>query len=229
MAETFPECALTVHFEGKTYRPIFTRTASVSSDRCFEPLIQLSCFTSMWLHAMTTLPGGLPLPDIGMPSKSVALDAHLLVPLFSVQEATMTNTHEDITYFAFSDFPVSRSPHSTTTSQHQGQVNLATSGAIFGGYFERVADWAESGLGTDKSTWPPVLSFCNDVRNALFHGHKIRIRNPNRAATSWRGITLSPDDHGKPLFDFLGRADLIVLMLDLEDELNEIGAPNPLP
>jgi hypothetical protein len=72
-------------------------------------------------------------------------------------------------------------------------------------------------FGDNGPSWPQVWRFGRIVRNALTHNGCIDIRNPNAPPESWRSLTYSPADNGKPiLFRDFAIPDLLYLMMDME-------------
>lgn len=68
-----------------------------------------------------------------------------------------------------------------------------------------------------QQDWPRVWRFGRIVRNALTHDGCIDIRNPKSAPETWRTLTYSPADNGKPiLFRDFAIPDLLYLMIDME-------------
>lgn len=111
-----------------------------------------------------------------------------------------------------------------------GWISSLMIAALFSSYAEKANDWVRTLHGTDYANWPPVSNFARVIRNAIVHSQKVNMANPNAAAVSWRGHTISHADNGRKIIatgEYSG-GDFIVLMLDLEDELNALGAPLPL-
>lgn len=123
-------------------------------------------------------------------------------------------------------------PHEICFEQHQvtplpaGEtVNLgALNHLIFGlsqmmivSYVENHKDHLKTKYGP-VATWPPVWQFARIVRNAMSHGNKVNITD-GKAAT-WKGLTYSPAENGRPVVNAdLFPADLIVMLRELEDAL----------
>jgi len=99
--------------------------------------------------------------------------------------------------------------------------------AMFGIFVERAVDWARREHTTDYHKFPPVLNFCRVVRNATVHGGTININSPNAPTVSWRSLTYNHNDAGRSIINTgdINGGDLILLMLELDEELNLIGAP----
>jgi hypothetical protein len=104
-----------------------------------------------------------------------------------------------------------------------------TEGAIFGLFTELGSDWIKRNLTTDYHRWPPVANFCRVVRNAIVHG-KININSQTAPVVRWRNVTISHRDAGQEIFapTRISAGDLIVLMLELDGELSNLGAPMDL-
>jgi hypothetical protein len=75
------------------------------------------------------------------------------------------------------------------------------------------------------NSWPPVANFVRVVRNALVHGGKINIDSPTAPSVEWRGIKYGPGSKGKLIKPDLNYGDLMVLLFELNEELNQLGAP----
>lgn len=102
------------------------------------------------------------------------------------------------------------------------------SAAVFSFYVEPWVDWVKLNVTTDFHRFPPVANFARVVRNAIVHGGTVNIENPNAASASWRGLTYGPQQRGQKVLNTghdLSVGDLIILMLELSDELDTLGAP----
>ena len=65
-----------------------------------------------------------------------------------------------------------------------------------------------------------VLAFAWLLRNAIAHGDRWNITDPNLPATTWNGVTISQSDNAASWFNiskYIGGGDVILLM----EELNE--------
>jgi len=209
---------------------LYYSDAARGKTRCYEALMQISNFTTMYLHAMATLPGAVPPKGPGISSGSKALDGVLAIPIFDVQTSLFSSTTPDsVAYEAYERPPKPTERTGVTTASNHGDINLLISGAIFGSYYEKVSDWVKNHFSKDVIKWPEMLNFARYVRNAVFHGETIEIRSMSASKYSWRGIDIGPSDNGNRIWDYISKADLVLLMLDLEAELDNIRAPNPLP
>jgi hypothetical protein len=109
------------------------------------------------------------------------------------------------------------------TSGFEQTLNLAIA-PIFLMFFERYNDWLDTNLG-DAVNWPPTLNFARVVRNAFAHG-AIRIRNPQAAPVTWRGLSYGYANNGQPIIGpGFGFGEIFALMFDCDDALNAINAP----
>lgn len=99
--------------------------------------------------------------------------------------------------------------------------------AIFANYAASANDWVRANVSTNVQQWPPISNFARVVRNAIVHGGTINIESQNAAAVSWKSISFDHSDFGRPVIGAgtLSLGDLIVLMLDLDMELDALGAP----
>lgn len=102
--------------------------------------------------------------------------------------------------------------------------------AQFSVYAEAACDWVKRNVSSAVHSWPPTINFGRVVRNAIVHGGTINIPSPRSPAVSWRGLTYSHQSFGREIINKgdLSLGDLIVLMLEIEIELNGIGAPYDL-
>ena len=103
--------------------------------------------------------------------------------------------------------------------------------ALFVYHFEQCHDWLKANKKDDTVHWSMPLKFGAVVRNALAHGGKIKIDPPRqgkppRAPVTWCGLTYSTSDNGNVILgtDLYG-ADLVALMIEVDDAAVELGAP----
>jgi len=78
-------------------------------------------------------------------------------------------------------------------------------------------------LGGDDN-WNPDWRFAWAIRNAIAHDGKIDIRNPNKKPVEWDGLRFAHADNGHPvLAQDIGVADLVVLMIAMDQELRKVA------
>ncbi|MBB3899181.1 hypothetical protein [Roseococcus suduntuyensis] len=125
--------------------------------------------------------------------------------------------------------------HPTPNSPIPGEISLGTGeplwvimNATFALYVERCNDWLRK-KNTNYQNWPPVSNFCRVIRNAIVHGGKINIENPNAPKVSWLGLSYDYTNLGRNIFDDLADGDFIILAKALDDEMTALGAPDQLP
>ena len=71
-------------------------------------------------------------------------------------------------------------------------------------------------LVNDKQQWPQIWNFGRIMRNACSHNSKIYFENNRAVPVSWKGLTYSPSDNGHPIFEDIGPADLIFLIIEMD-------------
>jgi hypothetical protein len=84
-------------------------------------------------------------------------------------------------------------------------------------YYERYLDQIGDTFGKDMTNWPSVWNFGRVIRNAMSHGGRINIRNPNAAPVKWRGLSYSSKENGRLILHTdIWPGDLYYLLRDLE-------------
>lgn len=106
-------------------------------------------------------------------------------------------------------------------------VNSRITAAIFAVFAARANDWVKLNYSTAYDKWPPVSNFARIVRNAISHGGTVNLNSDKSVGGSWRGVEISYHDNGRQLINAgqLSIGDLVLLMLELDAELNDLGAP----
>jgi len=193
--------------------------------------MQISNFTTIYIYAISTLPDSPEPPKPGISSASKVLNGHLAIPVFDVETSVFGTTPDMVAYEAYAHAPTpSNSSIIRTTGTQHGQINYLVTGSLFSSFYERVAGWCETNIDKSAKNWPDIINFCRYVRNAFSHTGMIYFRNNSKdKEITWRGVTIGPSKLGTPLRDFLAKADLIILLIDLDKELDNIGAPFQLP
>jgi hypothetical protein len=99
--------------------------------------------------------------------------------------------------------------------------------AAFAVAADRMVEWVEKNVTTDRHKFPPIINFGRVIRNAIVHGHTVNIRSPKAPTVTWRGLEISDKDFGRELFNgsLISGGDLVLLLMEMEAELNELGAP----
>ncbi len=93
-------------------------------------------------------------------------------------------------------------------------------------FYENNLDMAISRFSTgspiDYNNWPASWRMGWVVRNALSHNKKISYspKYMNSPEIIWRGATVSPKNQDEPLENIVNFADILILLLDMEKDLN---------
>ena len=81
-----------------------------------------------------------------------------------------------------------------------------------------------SSVGSDWS-WGDNWRFAWAIRNALAHNGRIEFRNAQKRAVEWDGLRYDASNNQHPVFEQdIGPADLISLMIDMDNELRRISS-----
>lgn len=93
-------------------------------------------------------------------------------------------------------------------------------------FYEKIKSWHDDNSQDDPSKWNPIFDFGRVIRNAISHDGHHSFRGKKARPVSWHNFQYSPVDDGKPCIgtDFWC-AELFVLMLEMNDELDKAGAP----
>jgi hypothetical protein len=105
-------------------------------------------------------------------------------------------------------------------------INTRIIGAIFAVFVDKASDWVKANVSTDYYNWPPVSNFARIVRNAIVHGGTINLKD-EEARVAWSGVEISAQNYGDRILNTgkLSLGDLLLLMFNLEEELDGLGAP----
>ncbi len=92
-------------------------------------------------------------------------------------------------------------------------------------FYEDFRPWLEKQLGNNHTKFPATWRFGRIIRNAAAHG-SVRIDDPKFEPVSWYGLTYGPSQSGRKIFESdLTEGDLLILMLEMNEALDQIGAP----
>jgi hypothetical protein len=87
-------------------------------------------------------------------------------------------------------------------------------------------DWVRANLTTDYHNWPPLCNFGRVIRNAATHGGTINIESKTAPSVRWYSLQYDHRSRGRAIFGSdISCADLILLMFEVSDELDKLGAP----
>ncbi len=93
-------------------------------------------------------------------------------------------------------------------------------------FFEDYRSWLDANVSMDFTKWPNVWQFARIVRNAASH-NAISINDPNFKPVSWYAHTYGSAQHGRAIFGSdLPLADILILMLEMNDSLDALGCPS---
>ena len=98
-------------------------------------------------------------------------------------------------------------------------------GVSFIFFYEQHVDWLIANVHSNKNKWPELLRFWRVVRNAITH-QPISWQGKGVAPVKWYSLEYSELDHGRAVIGTdLPFADLLILMIEVSDELDRLGAP----
>lgn len=97
-------------------------------------------------------------------------------------------------------------------------------------FYEQHRPYIQSKYGGDTTMWPQIFQFAWAIRNGIVHhGANLHFENSKYPIVSWHAFSYSPADNEKPIFGkHFSPADLFMLLFDLSDELDALGAPAPV-
>lgn len=92
---------------------------------------------------------------------------------------------------------------------------------VFIAFFEDHKVPVYTRYGNNSEDWPQTLAFARLVRGALAHEGKLNLRGKRITPTEWRGLTYSHDNDEREIIGTdINVADMLLLMLDMNDELD---------
>lgn len=101
-----------------------------------------------------------------------------------------------------------------------------TAGAHLSLYFEEYIEWIRAKAQYDKSRFNPIWNFARVVRNAVNHGGTINIDDKTATPVRWHKLEYGYEARGREISRDLDVGDLIILMLEMDAQLAEMGYPN---
>lgn len=204
-----------------TYRP---------GDRLFEPFNDLTIILAALARALHQVAGtDHALEEIEvMRMTGVAFDWGVAIPLRGPLEIAFKGGRPGLIDIGLIEPEEAQKPLVGAKAETGGFGSVMTHlvQPIFLAFFERYNTWLTASLG-DAINWHPTLNFARVIRNAVAHG-KINIRDPRAAPASWKNVTLTYADSGKPIIGIglpMGPTDVIGLMIETDQELTNMGAP----
>lgn len=192
-------------------------------DRLHPHFQNVVIYFALAYEAFVRRQGGIPNPEPTVVWRCHAIDTSIKFGLSGVIDAAESGEFPDQILFRL----VGRSPDEDGNVLGMGGLTIGLATSAFALYSERAVNWVRKNVSTNYPQWPAVANFSRVVRNAIAHGGAIAIGDAKAAPVNWRGFQLSPSDNGKTVIaeGMLGPCDILLLMLDLEHELNELGAP----
>jgi len=93
-------------------------------------------------------------------------------------------------------------------------------------FYEDYVVWLEQNVNPDFTKWPAIWQFGRRVRDAISHGGKITINNPQFVPVTWYNLTYGPSQNGRLIFqDDLSTGDVFVLLLEMSECLDGLNCP----
>lgn len=163
-------------------------------------------------YAAAVKPNGIAVLH-GMPETNICL-SHNLYDL--IQPVAENGWPEKIIFTAVLASYEEGDPRTVTETGRMG-ITWFLLGQAFLAFFENISDLIHSHEGKEWKVWKhETLKFGYQVRNSVAHSGCIHFKKPTCPSVTWRGLTFSPLDNGRPIFDKVGVVELILLMFDIE-------------
>jgi hypothetical protein len=192
--------------------------------RVFEPLMDI-CFVFMATFRAIEAAGGIfrtwP-EDEWMSMQSILFPGiHIGIPVHNILELALQGVFPEYIKLGLLCYQAERGQLPIFSRFYNRFV-----AAYFVQFVDPWLDWLRINISTDYPNWPRISKFARVVRNAASHGGTINIRNENSVGGTWYSLSYDHTSFGRSIFGVdLSCADLILLMFELNDELDQIGAP----
>lgn len=108
-----------------------------------------------------------------------------------------------------------------------GKVILNAIKPVFALFYEQQQDWLRENISSDPQKWSSsICNFARVVRNSASHNDCLNFQSPNSPAVNWHHLHYTPSQNGRLVTGGdLGFGDLLILMVELSDEMDRLGAP----
>jgi hypothetical protein len=166
-------------------------------------------------------------PDAINSFQSVQFERHVVFPLMAPVDWALQNVVPQIMEIRLDEQP--RTPGRAQLFPLEETVTKAGV-PFFVEFYEDFLPWVKSKTHPKDSTkWPNVWQFGRIVRNAASHG-RVNIRDEQFIPVTWHSLTYGRDQDGSQILgtDFF-LADLVILMLEMNDVLDHLQCPIERP
>ncbi|WP_172125388.1 hypothetical protein [Devosia sp. 919] len=103
-------------------------------------------------------------------------------------------------------------------------------GVALANFYESHRDWLRqaNGLSGGVDHWPPVLNFGRAIRNFIAHSGRVYFDRPTALPVGWHHLQFSYADQGREVIGTeIQYPEMVILMVEMADELDRLGAPVP--
>lgn len=159
-------------------------------------------------------------------AKSTAFQCHQMdrYVVFStdILDRALTNTIPDEIELRIEAQPGGRGEDAAWPLQ---EIMASAASLAFVRFYEDFRPVLHATLGNDHTEWPNPWRFGRVVRNAASH-NAVHIDDKSFTPLSWHELTYGPAQNGRKIFgNDLAAGDILVLMLEMNDCLDKLGAP----
>ncbi len=141
------------------------------------------------------------------------------LPLYGPIEAVLINRKPDQITLTVEKKSPPTVRYETYTDALKQTINYIIT-PYFVTFYENNLNYAINKFGSDYSKWSGVWRMGWVVRNALSHNGKIFFKNLKTPDIDWNGIIVTTSFQHKPIHEIFSFADILLLMLEMEAELN---------
>jgi hypothetical protein len=200
-------------------------------DRLFDYMdqfvVQQSMFTIGLLWASGSLGRG-PAQDDVVSIDSFAFPLSLDVPFGGVAEDAFAERAARSRNFVIkSGKQAHEMPESSAFTQGFNRVLWLPITPIFVNFYEQVRPWMEMNF-KKQTLWPSTMFFASFIRNAVSHGGLLHITHNSGRTGQWHHLAYRYGDKDQIIGPrgALSPSDFIFLMLEMSEELDQIGCPH---
>lgn len=125
--------------------------------------------------------------------------------------------------------PSARKPNSSLSEPNVHAYVFKMIFPIFTEFYENHLGDIRGCFGETAVKWPPIWQFARIVRNAMAHGSRINITNPNAAPVVWKGLSYGPAQNGREIFGVdIEVGDILMMMFLMSSALDGVHLANKL-
>jgi hypothetical protein len=196
--------------------------------RLFPHMLSLSTLVSAIAISSNVIANGNMVLTVGYNAsfESVQFPLYAKLPIWGPIQLALQGVEPNSTVVGLDPSPTWR-PGIGGPHHGMAKASLHAINPIYVEFYEQYKEWLTENIGSNTHEWPTPWAFARTVRNAIVHNRGvIHWDDPHKTSVKWHNLTYSHAENRRQIIGIdLSLADLVMLLLEMNEALDHAGCP----